>query len=216
MYDVQPEELPGGLAKFYEKARHSTQDFSEGIGNFYKQAKHSMGVKSKQPAKSEQLMVSEFVKSYKDFLLSYTMTPTETEACTEVFGYTSQVDPMLVEDNISQLAVVNSIEMNWHKGVSTERGGFVMRKIEFMEQYMAKCVEEEEQALAEMLEDSHELQHPMASQNGVGYSKNQFVCLASEEVNLMTQRGWSSGFTPALIKWRGTPLSRSMCWMPAN
>ena len=156
MYDVQPEELSGGLAKFYEKARHSTQDFSEGIGNFYKQAKHSMGVQAKQPAKSEQLMVSEFVKSYKDFLLKYTMTPTETEAFTEVFGYTSQDDPMLVEDNISQLAVVNSIEMNWHKGVSTERGGFVMRKIEFIEQYMAKCVEEEEQALSEMLEDSHE------------------------------------------------------------
>ena len=181
MYDVQPEELSGGLAKFYEKARNTTQDF-------YKQAKHSMGVKPKKPSESEQLKISDFVISYKQFLLTYSMTRTETEAFTEVFGYTSQDDPMLVEDNISQLAVVNSIEMNWHKGVSTERGGFVMRKIEFIEQYMAKCVEEEEKALEEMLEDSHETQHPMASQNGVGYSTSRFVCLASEEVNRMTQR----------------------------
>ena len=188
MYDVQPEELPPGLSKFYEKARHSTQDFSNGIGSLYKQAKHSLGVKTKKPSESEQLMISDFVISYKKFLLEYTMTKTETEAFAEVFGYISQDDPMLVEDNISQLAVVNSIEMNWHKGVSTERGGFVMRKIEFIEQYMAKCVEEEEKALAGMLEDSHESQHPMASQNGVGYSKSQFVCLASEEVNRMTQR----------------------------
>ena len=35
IYDLQPEELPAGLSKFYEKARHTTQDF-------YKQAKHSM------------------------------------------------------------------------------------------------------------------------------------------------------------------------------
>jgi len=181
MYDVQPEELSGGIAKFYEKARNTTQDF-------YKQAKHSMGVKPKKPSESEQLKISDFVIAYKQFLLKYTMTRTETEAFTEVFGYTSQDDPMLVEDNISQLAVVNSIEMNWHKGVSTERGGFVMRKIEFIEQYMAKCVEEEEKALEEMLEDSHETQHPMASQNGVGYSKSRFVCLASEEVNHMNQR----------------------------
>jgi hypothetical protein len=39
-----------------------------------------------------------------------------------------------------------------------------------------------------MLEDSHETQHPMASQNGMGYSKSRFVCLASEDVNVMTQR----------------------------
>jgi len=84
--------------------------------------------------------------------------------------------------------VVNSIEMNWHKGVSTERGGFVMRKIEFIEQYMAKCVEEEENALSEMLEDSHESQHPMTSRNDRGYSTNRFVCLAIEDFNHLTQR----------------------------
>jgi len=181
MYDVQPEELSGGIAEFYEKARNTTQDF-------YKQAKHSMGVKSKKPSQSEQLKISDFVVAYKQFLLTYQMTYTETLAFTEVFGYTSQDDPMLVEDNISQLAVVNSIEMNWHKCVSTERGGFVMRKIEFIEQYMAKCVEEEEKALSEMLEDSHESKHPMASRNDRGYSTNRFVCLAIEDFNHLTQR----------------------------
>jgi len=181
MYDVQTEELSGGIAEFYEKARNTTQDF-------YKQAKHSMGVKSKKPSQSEQLKISDFVVAYKQFLLTYQMTYTETLAFTEVFGYTSQDDPMLVEDNISQLAVVNSIEMNWHKCVSTERGGFVMRKIEFIEQYMAKCVEEEEKALSEMLEDSHESKHPMASRNDRGYSTNRFVCLAIEDFNHLTQR----------------------------
>ena len=163
------------------------------IKDFYNNAKNSVkmasfAMNSKPPEETKALKSSALVMSYAKFLREYRMSPSETVTFQQVFGYTDQQDPALATNKICALAITNSVEMNWHKGVSTERGGFVLQKIQFIEEYMRQCVTAEETELSASVQTLQNFNHPFAGSTDPNFAKTALVCLCVEDRDKFTKR----------------------------
>ena len=78
--------------------------------------------------------------------------------------------------------------MNWHKGISTERGGFVLQKIQFIEDQMRQCVTAEETELSANVQTLQGFNHPFAGSNDPNFAKTALVCSCVEDRDKFTKR----------------------------